>query len=122
MNKPQSPELSNLFAQLSQQAKKVEDAFADLATKTDAAAAKRDDQVQAGWRTMQADIDKQIKDLQAAKAARDHDRDVQRAEQNAQDAQARADWTAAYAVTASEMAWLASLDAQAARGAADALK
>lgn len=122
MNQPRSPELSEIFARLSQQARKVEEAFAALAARTDAAAAKRDERIQAGWRSMQADIDKQIKELQAARAAREHERDVQRAEQYAQEARARADWTAAYAVAATELAHLAALDAEAARSEADALK
>lgn len=122
MSQPRSPELSDLFARLTEQAKKVEGAFADLAAKTDASAAKRDERVQAGWHAMQADIDKQIKELQAAKAAREHERDVQRAEQNAQEAQTRADWTASYAAAASEMARMAALDAEAARSEANALK
>jgi hypothetical protein len=122
MSQSRSPELSDIFARLSDQAKKVEGAFADLAAKTDANAAKRDEHVQAGWRSMQADIDKQIKGLQAAKAAREHERDVQRAEHNAQEAQARADWTASYAAAASEMARLAAVDAEAAQSEANALK
>ncbi|MCC7024240.1 MAG: hypothetical protein IT338_15550 [Thermomicrobiales bacterium] len=122
MGQSRSPELSDILARLSTQAKKVEDAFADLAEKTDTAAARRDERVQAGWRSMQADIDNQIKEMRAARAAREHERDVQRAEQNAQAAQARADWAAAYAVAASEMARLAALDAEAARSEANALK
>ena len=122
MNEPRSPELSDIFARLSQQARKVENAFADLAAKTDASAAERDERVQAGWRSMQADIDTRIKDLQAAKAAREHERDVQKAEHNAQEAQARADWTASYAAAASEMARMAALDAEAARSVANTLK
>jgi hypothetical protein len=122
VDQSRSPELSTILEQLSHQAKKVEDAFADLAGKTDAAAAKRDAQIQAGWRSMQGDIDNQIKAIQAEQAARKHERDVKRAEQAAQEAQARAEWAASYAVTATEMARLAALDADAARREADALK
>jgi hypothetical protein len=122
MVQPRGPELSDSLAQMSQQAKKVEDAFADLAQKTDAAATERDLQVQASWREMQAGIDKEIKSMQAARTAREHERDARRAVEAAQAAQARADWAAQYAVAASEMARLASLDAEAARRQADVLK
>ena len=122
MDQSRSPELSDILGQLSQQAKKVENAFADLAGKTDAAAGQRDARVQADWRAMQDNIDKEVKEMQAARAAREHERDVSRAEDNAQAAQARAAWAASYAVAASEMARLAALDAVAARGEADALK
>jgi hypothetical protein len=47
---------------------------------------------------------------------------LRRAEDNAQVAQLRADWAASYAAAASEMARLATLDAEAARREADALK
>jgi hypothetical protein len=47
---------------------------------------------------------------------------MQRAEQNALAAEDRSDWAAAYAVAASELARLASLDAEAARSEANALK
>ena len=121
MDQPREPELSNILTQMSQQAKKVEDAFADLAQRTDAAAAQRDARAQADWRAMQAGIDKEVKELQAASAAREHERDVRQAEEAAQVAQARADWAASYAVAASEMARMAALDAAAARREADAL-
>jgi hypothetical protein len=121
VDQQRAPELSDVFGQLSQQAKKVEDAFADLADKTDAAAAQRDARAQADWRAMQAGIDKEIKEMQAARAVREHERDVRQAEQNAQGAQARSDWAASYAVAASEMARMAALDAEAARRQADAL-
>jgi hypothetical protein len=121
VDQSRSPELSNILGQLSQQAKKVENAFADLAGKTDAAAGQRDARVQADWRAMQDNIDKEVKEMQAARAAREHERDVRQAEDNAQAAQARAAWAASYAVAASEMARLAALDAVAARGEADAL-
>ena len=122
MNQPKTPELSDILGQLSHQAKKVEGAFADLAKHTDAAAAQRDARAQADWRAMQEGIDKEIQEMQAARAAREHERDVRQAEDAAQGAQARADWAASYAVAASEMARLASLDADAARRQADALK
>jgi hypothetical protein len=121
VDQSRSPELSDILGQLSQQAKKVENAFADLAGKTDSAAGQRDARVQADWRAMQDNIDKEVKEMQAARAAREHERDVSRAEDNAQAAQARAAWAASYAVAASEMARLAALDAVAARGEADAL-
>lgn len=117
-----SPELSDILARLSTQAKKVEDAFANLARKTDAAAERRDERVQASWQSMQADIDNQVKEMRAARAAREHERDMQRAEQNAQAAQERSDWAAAYAVATAELARLAALDAEAARSEANALK
>lgn len=122
MDQHQAPELSDILGQLSQQARKVENAFADLAQRTDAAAAQRDARAAADWHAMQAGIDKEIKEMQAAGAARQREHDVKRAEQNAQGAQARADWAASYAVAASEMARLAALDAVAARSQADALK
>jgi hypothetical protein len=122
VDKARSPELSDILGQLSQQAKKVEDAFADLANRTDAAAAERDARVQADWRTMQEGIDQELKAMQTARAAREHERDVRQAEDAAQAAQARADWAASYAVAASEMARLASLDAEAAQRQAAALK
>ena len=122
MDQSRSPELSDILGQLSQQAKKVEDAFADLASKTDAAAGQRDARVQADWRAMQDNIDKQVKEMQAARAAREHERDVSGPRTTRRRAQARADWAASYAVAASEMARLAALDAVAARREADALK
>jgi hypothetical protein len=122
VDRSRTPELSKILADLSQQAKKVEGAFADLADKTDAAAAKRDTRVQADWRAMQDSIDTQVKAIQADQAARQHERDMNQAEQNATAAQARAEWAASYAATASEMARLAALDAVAARHEADALK
>ncbi len=122
MSQAHSPELSDLLARLAEQAKKVEGAFADLAAKTDASAAKRNERLAARWRSMQADIDGQIKDLQTAKTARDHERDVQQAEKNAQEAQAQADWTASYAVAVAALARMAALDAETARSEANALK
>lgn len=121
MDQQKAPELSDILGQLSQQARNVEDAFADLAQRTDAAAAERDARAEAEWRTMQAGIDQEIKEMQTARAAREHERDVRQAEDNAQGAQARAEWAASYAVAASEMARLAALDAVAARSQADAL-
>jgi hypothetical protein len=122
MDRPKEPELSDVLTRLSMQAKKVEGAFADLADKTDATAAKRDEQVQADWRAMQAGIDKQVKAMQADMDTRKHERDVKAAGQHAEAAKARADWAASYAVAASEMARMAALDADAARREADALK
>ena len=121
MDQSRSPELSDILGQLSQQAKKVEDAFAELAHKTDAAAAQRDARVQADWRGMQDNIDKEIREMRAARAAREHESDVRRAEDNARAAQSRADWASSYAAAASEMARLAALDAVVARREADAL-
>ena len=122
MDQQRAPELSDILGQLSQQAKKVEGAFADLAKHTDAAAAQRDARAQADWRAMQEGIDKEIQEMQAARAAREHERDVRQAEDNVKAAQARADWAGSYAVAASEMARMAALDADAARRQADALK
>ena len=122
MDRPKEPELSDVLARLSMQAKTVEGAFADLADKTDAAAAKRDERVQADWRAMQASIDKQVKAMQSDMDARKHELDVNAAEQHAEAAKARADWAASYAVAASEMARMAALDAEAARHEANALK
>lgn len=121
MDESRPPELSTILEQLSHQAKKVEDAVAEVAGKTDAAAARRDAEIEARWRSLQADIDKQVKAIQAGQATRKHERDVQRAEQYAEEARARADWAASYAVTATEMARLAEFDADAARRQADAL-
>jgi hypothetical protein len=122
VDRPKTPELSDVLARLSMQAKTVEGAFADLADKTDAAAAKRDERVQADWRAMQASIDKQVKVIQADMDARKHELDMNAAEQHAEAAKARADWAASYAVAASEMARMAALDAEAARHEANALK
>ena len=71
MDQQRTPELSDILGQLSQQAKKVEGAFADLAKHTDAAAAQRDARAQADWRAMQEGIDKEIQEMQAARAARE---------------------------------------------------
>jgi hypothetical protein len=122
MVQPRGPELSDGLSQMSQQAKKVEDAFADLAQKTDAAAAERNTQVQAEWRALQVGIDREIKAMQADMAIRKYARDVRQAEEHAKAGQTRADWTASYAVTVAEMARLAALDSDVARREADALK
>jgi hypothetical protein len=122
VEQPRVSEASEILAQMSQQAKKVEDAFADLAQKTDAAAAKRDTRAQGEWRALQDGIDREIKAMQADMAARKNARDVRQAEEQANAAQARADWAASYAMTAAEMARLAALDADVARREADALK
>jgi hypothetical protein len=122
MVQPRGPELSDSLSQMSQQAKKVEDAFADLAQKTDAAAAERNTQVQAEWRALQVGIDREIKAMQADMAIRKYARDVRQAEEHAKAGQTRADWTASYAVTVAEMARLAALDSDVARREADALK
>lgn len=122
MEQPRDPELSDILARMSLQAKKVEDAFADLATKTDAAAAERDARVQADWRAMQDGIDKEIKEMKAARAVLEHERDVRRAEEHARAAKSRAEWATSYAAAAAEMAAAAALDAEAARHQADALK
>jgi hypothetical protein len=122
MVQPRGPELSDSLSQMSQQAKKVEDAFADLAQKTDAAAAERNTQVQAEWRALQVGIDREIKAMQADMAIRKYARDVRQAEEHAKAVQTRADWTASYAVTVAEMARLAALDSDVARREADALK
>jgi hypothetical protein len=122
MVQPRGPELSDSLSQMSQQAKKVEDAFADLAQKTHAAATERDTQVQAEWRALQVGIDREIKARQADMAIRKYARDVRQAEEHAKAAQTRADWAASYAVTVAEMARLAALDADVARREADALK
>jgi hypothetical protein len=122
MEKPRGPEASDLLNRLALQTKQVEDAFATLAAKTDAAAGQRDARVQADWRSMQAGMDQQVKAMQADLAARKHERDVHAAEQHAQAAQARADWAGSYAAAAAEMARMATLDAEAARKEADARK
>ena len=122
MEQPRGPEASDLLDRLAQQAKKVEDAFAALAQKTDAAATHRDAKAQADWRAMQSGIDQQVKAMQADLAARKQARDAHAAEQHAQAAQARADWAGSYAAAAAEMAKMATLDAEAARREADALK
>jgi hypothetical protein len=151
MDMPREPELSLIFTRLAEQSKKVEDAFADLATVTDTKAAERRDQAQAAaneavkqldaatnqmnqdvaatqaamaadWRAMQAGIDQEIRAMQADISARKHERDVKQAEQHAEAAKARASWAASYVVAASEMARMAALDAEVARREADSFK
>jgi hypothetical protein len=133
-----------VLAQLTKQAKTVEEAFADLANVTDTAAAERRDRAHtaataaseqfdrnlvaadasatANWRAMQAGIDQQIKTMQDDIAARKQAHDVHQAEQHADTAKARAAWAASYAVAATEMARLAALDADVARREAAARK
>jgi hypothetical protein len=151
VDRPKEPELSDVLAKLSRQAKAVENVFADLANVTDTAAEERrqhaqaaaDDAVKqlevtakqmdkdisaskasaaADWRAMQTSIDEQIKAMQNDMAARKHSRDVKQAEEQAQAAKARAAWAASYAVAATEMARLAAIDADVARREAEARK
>jgi hypothetical protein len=76
----------------------------------------------ADWRAMQADIDRQLKEMEAQRAARKHEGDVKRAEQDAQAARERARWAASYAAAAAQMATLAALDYDDARRKAEAIK
>jgi hypothetical protein len=106
------PEASDILAKMSKQAKELEDAFAEFAELTDTAAEDRRIRVEAAthtavnqlnqdvdamsaaaaadWRAMQAGVDRELKAIEAERAARKHERDVKRVEQNAQAARERA--------------------------------
>ena len=137
-------ELSELLADLSQQARKVEEAFAAIAEETDAAAAERRNKTRAAasaavanleqgaasveasvaghWRALQDRIDAEIKSIQAGIAERQHARDVDHAERQATAAEERAARSVAFAAAAVQTAGLAVLDAAVARREAEAIK
>jgi Cu/Ag efflux pump CusA len=137
-------ELSEQLADLSAQARKVEDAFAAIAEETDAKAAERRDRTRAAaasavdnleqgvssvedsvaghWRALQDRVDSEITGIKADIAERQHERDVNRAEQQADAAQERAVRTVAFAAAAIQAAGAAVLDAAVARREAEALK
>ncbi len=137
-------ELSELLNDLSAQAKKVEDGFAAIAVETDAAAeARRErtrdaastavnrldegmtaagDAVSEHWRALQSHIDKQITGIQEDAAARRHERDVNRAQEQADAAKERAVQSIAFASAAVHAAGAAVLDAAVAKRQADALQ
>jgi hypothetical protein len=137
-------ELSAQLADLSSEAKKVEDAFAALADETDAKAAERRDRTRAAataavnsleqgvssvedsvaghWRALQDRVSSEITDIQAGIADRRHARDVDQAEQQAVAAEERAARSVAFAAAAVQTAGLAVLDSAVARREAAALK
>jgi hypothetical protein len=143
MDGPREPEASDILARMSGRAKKVEDVFAELADLTDTAAEERRQRAEAAtkaaikqmnqdvtatktaaatdWRAMQAGIDRELKEMEAQRAARKHEGDVKRAEQEAQAARERAQWAASYAAAAGEMATLAALDYDDARRKAEVI-
>jgi hypothetical protein len=144
MGRPRGPEASDILARMSGRAKEVEDAFAELADLTDTAAEERRQRAKAAadaavkqmnqnvttmkttaaadWHAMQAGIDRELKEMEAQRAARKHERDATRAEQEAQAARERAQWAASYAAAAAQMATLAALDYDDARRKAEAIK
>jgi hypothetical protein len=137
-------ELSKQLADLSTQAKKVEDAFAAIAEETDAQAAARRDKTRAAaraavdqldqgstsvqdavaghWRALQGRVDAEIKGIQTGIADRQHTRDVDHAEQQATAAADHAAKAVAFAAAAVQTAGLAVLDAAVARREAEAVK
>jgi hypothetical protein len=137
-------ELSDLLADLSSEAKKVEDAFAAIAEETDAAAAERRDRTRTAataaadkldqgvasaeasvaghWRALQERIDAELKGIQTGIAERQHERDVDRAELQAKAAEERAARSVAFAAAAVQTAGVAVLDAAVARRQAKAVK
>jgi hypothetical protein len=137
-------ELSQLLADLSAESKKVEDAFAAMAQETDARAAERRDESRAAagaavdrleqdvtsveasvagnWRALQDRIGAEVKDIQGGIVARQHERDVNRATQQAEAAEDRAARAVAFAAAAVQTAGLAVLDAGVARREAEAIK
>jgi phosphate uptake regulator len=136
-------EMSELLADLSSQSKKVEDAFAAIAEETDAVAAERrdktraaaataidnldqgltavDDSVAGHWRALQESVKSEVQGVQAGIAERQHERDVDHAEQQATAAEERAVRSVAFAAAAVQTAGLAVLDSAVARRDADAL-
>jgi hypothetical protein len=137
-------ELSAQLADLSSEAKKVEDAFAALSDETDAKAAERRDRTRAAataavdsleqgvssvedsaaghWRALQDRVSAEITDIQAGIADRRHARNVDQAEQQAVAAEERAARSVAFAAAAVQTAGLAVLDSAVARREAAALK
>ena len=137
-------ELSELLGELSNQARKVEDTFAEVAEETDAKAAERRDQtraaakaavdtmdasitaveesVEGNWRALTNQIGAEIGNIQTSITERRHARDVKHAEEQAAAAAARAERAIAFAKAAIETAGLAVMDAAVARREAAALK
>ena len=133
-------ELSDLLADLSAESKKVEDAFAAMAEETDAKVAERRDasraeaaaavdkleqgvaSVAGNWRALQDRIGAEVQDIQSGIASRQHERDVNRATQQADAAEERAARAVAFAAAAVQTAGLAVLDAGVARREAAAVK
>jgi len=137
-------ELSELLGELSNQARKVEDTFAEVAEETDAKAAERRDQtraaakaavdtmdasitaveesVEGNWRALTNQIGAEIGNIQTSIAERRHARDVEHAEEQAAAAAARAERAIAFAKAAIETAGLAVMDAAVARREAAGLK
>jgi hypothetical protein len=136
-------ELSEQLADMSTEAKKVEDAFAAIAEETDAKAAERRDKTRAAataavdhveqsissaedsvadhWRALQSRVKSEISDIQTGIADRQHTRDVDHAEQQAAAAEARAERAVAFAAAAIQTAGLAVLDSAVARREANAI-
>jgi hypothetical protein len=137
-------ELSEQLADLSSQAKKVEDAFAAIAEETDAKAAERRDKTRAAataavndleqniasvedsvaghWRALQTRVGAEITGIQEGIADRQHARDASHAEQQAAEAADRAARAVAFAAAAVQTAGLAVLDSAVARREADAIQ
>jgi hypothetical protein len=137
-------ELSEQLADISAQAKQVEDAFAGIAEETDAKAAERRDKTRAAataavdhldkgatavgdsvaghWRALQTKVQSEITGIQDGIADRQHARDVDHAQQQATAAENRAEWAVAFAAAAIQTAGLAVLDAGVARREAAALQ
>jgi hypothetical protein len=136
-------ELSEQLAELSNQAKQVEDAFAAIAEETDAKAAERRDSTRAAaaaavdkveqsvssvedsvaghWRALQTKVQSEIAGIQEGIAERQHARDVDQAQQHAVAAENRAELAVAFAAAAIQTAGLAVLDSAVARREADAI-
>jgi hypothetical protein len=134
-------ELSEQLADLSNQAKQVEDAFAALAEETDAKAVERrdntraaataavdkveqsvssvEDSVASHWRALQTKVQSEIAGIQEGIAERQHARDVDQAQQHAVAAENRAELAVAFAAAAIQTAGLAVLDSAVARREAD---
>jgi hypothetical protein len=137
-------ELSAMLAELSAESKKVEDAFAAMAEDTDARAAERreksradaaaavdkleqrvasvDESISGSWRALQTKINAEVQEVQTGIADRQHERDVNRATQQADAAADRAATAVAFAAAAIQTAGLALLDADVARREAEAAK
>jgi hypothetical protein len=137
-------ELSEQLADLSTQAKKVEDGFAAIAEETDAKAAERRDKTRAAataavdqldqsvtavedsvaghWQALQGRVKSEISDIQTGMAERQHARDVDHAEQQAAAAEARAERAVAFAAAAIQTAGLAVLDSAVAHREAVAIQ
>jgi Holliday junction resolvasome RuvABC endonuclease subunit len=137
-------ELSELLAELSTQAKNVEDDFAAIAEETDAKAAERRDRTRAAataavdsleqgvssvedavaghWRALQDRVNSEVTDIQSGIAERQQERAVDHAERQAAAADERAARSVAFAVAAVQTAGLAVLDSAVARREAESVK